>query len=293
MSKFDLYETITQQIIEMLEKGVVPWRSPIMGRGTAGHPTSMSTGKKYRGVNVFLLAFTAFAKGYQSAHWVTFKEALARGGNVKKGEKSSMIVYFKKLEAEDKVTGEKKEIPLLRYFSVFNVEQCDGIEAPDKITFTPSVHTPIEAAEAIIQGYKNPPAIQHGGSKAFYVPSEDRIQMPEPTRFTTPEEYYATRFHEMAHSSGHSTRLDRKLDTEPKAFGTPDYSAEELVAEMASCYLTARCGISPPLIENQAAYIAGWTKILKGDSRAIISAASKAQKAADWILDEASEASAQ
>ena len=130
MSKFDLYETITQQILEMLEGGTVSWRSPIMGRGTAEHPKSMTTGKPYRGVNIFLLAFTAYAKGYQSAHWLTFKKAISRGGNVRKGEKASMIVFFKQYDATDKATGDPKKIPVLRYFNVFNTEQVDGVAIP-------------------------------------------------------------------------------------------------------------------------------------------------------------------
>lgn len=286
MAKFDIYETVTTQIITMLEAGTAPWRSPIMGRGTAGHPKSMSTGKKYSGINIFLLAFTAYAKGYQSAHWITFHEAKERGGNVKKGEKSQMIVYFKKLDIEDKTTGDKKQVPLLRYYNVFNVEQTEGIEIPDKVVFTPSEFNPDEACEAIVRGYADGPKIIHEGASAYWRPSSDEVHIPEPTRFNATPEYYSTLLHELSHSTGHSTRLDRKLDTEPKPFGSADYGREELVAEMAAAFLCGHAGIQPRVIDNQAAYLAGWLKQLREDKKLVISAASTAQKAADWILGE-------
>lgn len=286
MAKFDLYECVTKQITDMLDAGTVPWRSPIMGRGTAGHPVSMSTGKKYRGVNVFLLAFTAYAKGYQSAHWLTFHEAKERGGSVKKGEKASMVVFFKKLDVEDKQTQEKKTVPLLRYFNVFNAEQVEGIEAPDAPKWEPIAFEPIEAAELMVAKYDARPEIINEGHQAFYRPSEDKIHIPVPERFTSGEEYYGTLFHELAHSTGHSTRLDRKLDTDPKPFGCADYGREELIAEMAAAYCCAEVGITPRTIENQAAYVQGWLKTIKADKKLLITAASAAQKAADWIKGE-------
>ncbi len=154
MSSFDLYQTVTDQIVAMLESGVIPWRSPILGRSKAGHPKNLNTGKQYRGVNVFLLAFTAFAKGYGSSYWLTFNQAKERGGNVRKGEKSSMVVFWKQYETTDKQTGEPVKVPVLRYYNVFNAEQVGGIEIPDAVKFEPIDFKPIEAAEQIAAGYR-------------------------------------------------------------------------------------------------------------------------------------------
>jgi antirestriction protein ArdC len=290
MSTFDLYQTITDQIIAMLETGVVPWRSPILGRNSAGYPKNLQSGKQYRGVNVFMLAFTAYAKGYGSSYWLTFNQAKERGGNVKKGEKSSMVVFWKQYETTDRQTGDPAKIPVLRYYNVFNAEQVDGIEIPDAVKFTPIEFNPIEAAEQIARGYAGGPVVDHdGGQQAFYRPSTDSVHMPQQTRFASVEEYYSTLFHELSHSTGHSSRLDRKLDTEPKPFGSADYGKEELVAEMSAAFLSSLAGIHPAVIDNQAAYLAGWCKKLKEDKKLVISAAGQAQRAADWIRGERGE----
>lgn len=281
--QFDIYQNVTDQIIAMLEKGVVPWRSPILGRQSAGMPKNLESGKEYRGVNVFLLAFTAWANGYESSYWLTFNQAKQKKGSVKKGEKSSFVIFWKQYETTDKETGEPTKVPVLRYYRVFNVAQCDGIAAPDAATFTPTDFQPIDAAEAIVKAYADAPTIEHGGTRAFYRPSTDSVRLPEQTRFATCEEYYSTLFHELAHSTGHSKRLDRKLDTEPQPFGSPDYGKEELVAEMAAAFLSAHVGIQPVTIENQAAYLQGWLKQLRGDKKLVIAAAGAAQKASDWI----------
>jgi antirestriction protein ArdC len=284
-TKFDLYEEITKQITGMLEAGVVPWRSPILGRGTAGHPRNLESGKPYRGINVFLLAFTAHAKGYGSSYWMTFNQAKAAGGCVKKGEKSAMVVFWKQYETKDRTTGEDTTVPVLRYYNVFNAEQTD-VKVPDSPVWEPTQHTPIEAAEQLAAGYAGGPQVIHEGSQAYWRPRTDTVRLPEPTRFTGAEEYYSTLFHELAHSTGHSTRLDRKLDTDPKPFGSADYGKEELVAEMAAAFLCGHAGIAPRVIENQAAYLQGWLKTIKGDKKLVISAAGQAQKAADWVRGE-------
>jgi antirestriction protein ArdC len=290
MSSFDLYQTVTDQIVAMLEGGVVPWRSPILGRSKAGHPKNLNTGKPYRGVNVFLLAFTAFAKGYGSSYWLTFNQAKERGGNVRKGEKSSLVVFWKQYETKDKQTGDPIKVPVLRYYNVFNAEQIDGIEIPDAVKFEPLDFHPIEEAEKIAAGYLGGPTVTHdGGHQAFYRPATDTIHLPEKTRFASVTEYYSTLYHEQSHSTGHSTRLDRKLDTDPKPFGTPDYGKEELVAEMSAAFLCSYAGIHPTVIANQAAYLAGWLKQLKSDAKLVISAAGQAQRSADWIRGERGE----
>jgi antirestriction protein ArdC len=169
---------------------------------------------------------------------------------------------------------------------VFNAEQCEGIKVPDAVTFQPLDFQPIEAAQAIAANYDGGPVIAHGGTQAYYRPSTDAIQMPEQIRFTSAEEYYSTLFHEMAHSTGHSTRLHRGLDDEMRPFGSPDYGKEELIAEMAAAFLCGHVGIAPTVMVNQAAYIQGWLKQIKEDKKLIISAAAAGQKAADWIRGE-------
>lgn len=285
--QFDLYAEITKQVMDMLEKGVVPWRSSILGIGSAGHPRNLTSGKGYRGINVFLLAFTAYARGYESSYWLTFKQALERGGNVRKGEKSTMVVFWKQYETEDRQTHEPKRVPVLRYYNVFNAAaQCEGIEVPDAPKFEPINFKPIDAAEAIAKGYEGGPALEHGGAQAYYRASEDKVRIPEPTRFRCAEEYYSVLFHEYAHSTGHSKRLDRQLDTDPKPFGSADYGKEELVAEMAAAFLCGQAGITPTVIENQAAYVQGWLRTIKADKKLVITAGGQAQRAADWIRND-------
>ncbi len=189
----DLYQQVTDRIIEMLEQGVAPWRSPIMGTGTAGHPKNLISGRGYRGINVLLLAFAARSQGYGSACWLTFKQAQARGGSVRKGEKSSLVVFWKQYETEDRDTGKPKLVPVLRHYRVFNAEQCDGIDAPDAAPFEPIDFEPLSECERIAHGYPNGPQVQHAGSRAYYRPSDDLVRLPEPQRFTSPEEYYSTR----------------------------------------------------------------------------------------------------
>jgi antirestriction protein ArdC len=282
----DIYTHVTEKIVAMLEAGVVPWRSPILGSGPAGQPRNLHSGKTYRGVNVFLLAFTAFAHGYDSAYWLTYNQARERGGNVRKGEKSSMVVFWKTYQVADAKTKEAKTVPVLRYYHVFNARQCEGIDIPDGATFTPLDFQPIAEAEKIANSYAGGPPVEHSGTRAYYAPLTDRVTMPEKQRFVSHEEYYSTLFHELAHSTGHSSRLDRELDTQLKPFGTPDYAKEELVAEMAAAFLSARAGISPATLDNSAAYLKNWIQKLKGDHRLVVQAAGAAQKASDWILGE-------
>lgn len=282
--RIDLYETITQKVIEMLEAGVVPWRSGVLGLKAAGYPKNLCTGKPYRGVNVFLLAFMAYAKGYESAYWLTFQQANQRGGRVKRGEKSSLVVFWKPLETTDRQTGEVKKISVLRYYNVFNANQCEGVEVPDAPNYTPSEFAPIEAAETIVKEYSDGPKVVLGGAKAFYTPETDTVKLPEPTRFESTEQFYATMFHELSHSTGHSKRLDRGLDTKLAAFGSADYGREELVAEMSAAFLCGAARIDPAVIKNQAAYVSGWLGAIKKDKRLIIVAGGQAQRSADWVL---------
>jgi antirestriction protein ArdC len=280
---FDIYAEVTGNIVAMLERGVVPWRSPILGQAKAGWPKNMESDKPYRGVNTFLLAVTAWVQGYSSSCWLTFNQAKARGGNVKKGQKSSMVVFWKQYPTTDRKTGEPVTVPVLRYYNVFNVEQCEGIEIPDAVKFEPTPFTKNEACEKIVSGYEDRPEIEHAGCRAYYTPKLDAVTIPAPSRFTSGDEYYGTLFHELVHSTGHSKRLDRGIDSQVRSFDSAEYAREELVAEMGAAFLCGHAGITPATVENSAAYIGGWIKTLKGDPRLAVVAAGAAQRAADWI----------
>ncbi|HLO39986.1 MAG TPA: zincin-like metallopeptidase domain-containing protein [Phycisphaerales bacterium] len=283
----DLYQSITDRILSLLEQGIVPWRSPILGHGPAGRPRNFITGRDYRGINVFLLAMTRHMEGYASSRWLTFRQANEIGGSVRKGERSTLVVFWKSYQTTDRVSGEEKTVPVLRYFRLFNADQCEGLPAEEVATPIEAVRSPIESAAAIVGGYRNPPTLEHAGVRAFYRPSDDLVRVPPIERFVGMEEYYATLLHEMAHSTAHSKRLARGIDTNPQSFGSSGYAKEELVAEMGAAFLCAEAGISPSVIENQAAYIGGWMQRLRDDKRLVVTAAAAGQKAADWILGRA------
>jgi antirestriction protein ArdC len=182
----DLHEEVTQTIIDALERGVVPWRSPILGRGKAGHPTNLESDRPYAGVNVFLLALAGWSAGYGSRYWLTFKQALARGGSVRKGERSTLVVFWKLYETKDRETGESATVPVLKHYHVFNAEQCDGITTPDTADLISTEFHPIDAAQAIANGYVGGPSVTHAGSRAFYRPSTDAVVLPEAQRGSPP-----------------------------------------------------------------------------------------------------------
>lgn len=195
-----------------------------------------------------------------------------------------MVVFWKPTEVTDSETGEVKQIYILRYYHVFNAAQCADVPVPDAAKEPEKQFTPSQAAEAIVAGYNGGPKIKHVGGKAFYRPKDDVVHIPKPGRFVNFEGYCSTLFHELAHSTGHSSRLNRGLDTDLNPFGSPEYGKEELVAEMAAAFLCGHADIAPIVIENQAAYISGWLGVLKKDSRLLLSASGAAQHAGDLIL---------
>lgn len=277
----NVYERVTARIMEILETGTIPWKKPWISSEGA---KNLITKKPYRGINQFLLN----SSPYGSPYWLTFKQALQKGGKVRKGERSTPIVFWKWLEQKDvpeedynSATG---KVPLLRYYNVFNLEQIDGIEAPvEEQSINP--FSPIEQAEMVIRDMPQRPKIMYGGDRACYSPSLDYIQLPPKEAFTSPEEFYSTAFHELTHASGHSSRLGRKGILEPSYFGSHEYSQEELVAEFGASMLCGFAGIEQQTVENSAAYIHGWLKVLKGDKKLAIVAAGQAQRAADFILN--------
>jgi antirestriction protein ArdC len=275
--RVDTYQLVTDRIIEQLERGVAPWRKPWSG-GLA--PQNLASGHEYRGINVFVLGCCT---PYGSPFWVTFKQAKALGGSVKKGEKGWPIVFWSWKE-RDRADGTKERYGILRRFTVFNAQaQCEGIEVPEICEQDPS-WDPIEAAEEIVSGYKNGPVVEVGGFGAVYSPINDRVTMPREECFESAEEYYCTLFHELGHSSGHRDRLAREGVTNLCSFGSHEYGKEELVAEMTAAYLCGEAGIVQTTMENSAAYIGGWLAKLRNDKRLVVQAAAQAQKAADWIL---------
>lgn len=277
MTKNDAYNVVTDRIIEALEKGIVPWHRPWKSVNGGG-PISLATGKPYRGMNVFILETTAALNGYTSPYWTTFKQAKERGGAVRKGEKGTPVVLWKPIKASEEQRSEgKKDFMLMRYFTVFNVEQCDGIEVPE-LEPLPE-HDPIESCETIAAGY-TAVEVKHGGDRAYYSPVLDYVGMPIIGAFDTPEHYYGTLFHELAHSTGHESRLNRKFGG---SFGSEDYGQEELVAEMAAAFLCGDAGIEVN-VEHHAGYLASWLKVLNDDRKMIVQAAGQAQRAADLVL---------
>lgn len=285
--RFDAYQAVTDTIIAALEKGVVPWRQPWTQAGNL--PLSLSSKKPYRGVNVLLLALVGAS--YPSPYWGTYNKIAELGGQVRKGEKSTMVTFWRQILIKD--TDEngkpvKKRIPMLRVYRVFNVEQADwpeGSKKPDPPVKPELVeHDPIAAAEAIVAGYPNPPVITRMLSdRAFYMPSTDVITVPELSQYQDAGEFYSTLFHEIGHSTGHKSRLARPDLASFSHFGDEKYSKEELVAELTSAFLSAHTGIEATL-DNSAAYIEHWLGVLRGDHKLVVQAAAQAQKAADHVL---------
>jgi antirestriction protein ArdC len=273
----NVYEIVTSKIIEQLESGVAPWQKP----WKSDPPMNLISQKEYRGLNVFLLG----SQGYGSRYWLSFNQASKLGGHVKQGAKSSLVVYWSIGEEKTirKADGtEKKSKPiLLRYYSVFNLEQTEGIA--EKLGLSSSARVAdIEDCERIVSQMPNAPAREQS-HKAWYRPSNDTVGMPAKTAFNSPEAYYATLFHELTHSTGHASRIGREGIENLNEFGSESYSKEELVAELGASMLCGITGISPAVIQNSAAYLKCWIERLKGDSKLIVSAASAAQKAADYI----------
>lgn len=279
MAKIDVYELVTDRVIASLEKGVIPWKKPWTGSDAV--PCNLVSKRPYHGINFILLSMSP----YSSRYWATFNQIQKLGGKVKKGEKSSMVVYwnfFKTEETQKDGTTKEKTIPFLKYFSVFNLEQTEGIEAPEERALILTENERINLCENVVNSFTDKPEIiESKSNRAFYVPSEDKVSIPLIKQFKDSESYYGTLFHELTHSTGHETRCNRGLDT---SFGSDSYAKEELVAELGASFLCAMTGISPKVEDNSIAYIQNWVARFKEDKKMIVSAAGKAQKAVDWIM---------
>jgi len=270
------YQVITDRILALLEQGMVPWQQP--WDSATGVPRNLFSQRPYRGINVWLLT----AMGYASPFWATFHQVKTTGGTVRKGERGVPVVFWKVYDREDPDTGDHDTRFVLRYYTVFNAAQLDGVPVPE-IPVTPHGFSPIERCAKLVGNMPHQPAIFHGHQQAFYRPAADTLHMPMLQCFQSPEAYYATLLHELTHSTGHQSRLNRTTLTDLCVFGSPAYSKEELVAEMGAAYLCGVCGIENATIDNSAAYIQSWMQVLRHDQTMLVHAAAQAQKAADYI----------
>jgi antirestriction protein ArdC len=276
--KRDVYQIITDRIIQLLESGTVPWHQP--WKSATQWPQNLVSRKHYRGINTFLLS----AARYASPYWLTMRQVNLLGGKVKKGEKAFPVVFWK-IFREEGENDEIKRVPFLRYYSVFNVAQCEGINTPTiEVAGNPNFE-PIARCEQVVSEMPKRPVINHAHDRACYHPSLDTVTMPEAKLFKSGEHYYSTLFHELVHATGHVSRLNRKEVAEPDKFGTDPYSREELVAEMGAAFMCGHCDIENHTVEYSASYIQHWLERLKGDRKLVVLAAAQAQKACDFILD--------
>ncbi len=285
-TKQDVYTKVTCKIIADLERGNLTWLQPWQAGHAAGHISRplRAEGTPYRGVNVLMLWASAMEHGFNCPLWLTYKQAAELGGQVRKAERGSLVVYANTItKAGTDGNGQDVEttIPFMKGYTVFNAEQVDGLPGHFYATSVP-VNKDIDRMEFAERFFAATGAtIRHGGSQAFYVPSSDVVQMPDFLTFRDGESYYATRAHEMTHWTRHENRLNRDLGR--KRFADAGYAMEELVAEIGAAFLCADLGITPETREDHAAYIASWLKVLKDDKRAIFTAASHAQKAIDHL----------
>lgn len=295
---FDVYQMVTDKILKQIEEtGVLPWTKPWKAASLNGHgafPMNGKTRRRYDGVNFFLLQ----CSGYSSPYWFTFKQIEELKGSIIKGEKATQIVFWKinLYDEKDEVTGEmkSKKVPLLRYYNVFNLEQCEGINIDAAAPVTPSepaqINTPLELGQMVIDQYgRLQPALSiqvRESNEAYYQPGRDLVNMPEINQFESSEAFYSVFFHELAHSTGHTTRLNRKEIAEGSVFGSGGYGQEELTAELTAAFICAEVGISNETTETRsAAYIKNWMNTIKADKKLFIMAAGRANKAAHLILN--------
>ncbi len=288
----NVYQMVTDRIVEQLDKGIIPWQKPWSGACLAdGGAINYVSRKPYSFLNQLLLG--------KEGEWLTFKQIKDAGGNIKKGSKAGMVVFFKQVKMNKTVKnedGSEKEeqrlVPILRYFNVFHIDDTEGVESKiKKEEETGTLIFPIDTAEEVITGYLGrEKALKFHNDKltdrAFYSPSLDMVSVPMLSQYEIPEEYYSTTFHELVHSTKAKSRCDRDSEQHGiAAFGNEDYSREELVAEIGSAMLCNKIGIEcEKAFKNSVAYIQGWLKALKNDNRAIVWASSRAEIAAKFIL---------
>ncbi|MFC3070484.1 ArdC family protein [Phenylobacterium soli] len=282
----DLYARVTDAILADLRRGVRPWTKPWSAEHLAGRITRplRATGQPYSGINVVLLWAEAVARGFSAPIWMTFRQALALGAHVRKGEHGATVVYanrFTRTETDDKGQDVEREIPFLKAYTVFNVEQIDGLPGHFHATAGPQLEPQARIAHAEAFFAALGAEIRHGGTSAYYALHPDHVQMPPFESFRDPQSYYATLAHECTHWTRHPSRLDR--DFGRRAWGDEGYAREELVAELGAAFLCADLGLALTPREDHAAYIESWLKVLQNDKRCIFSAAAHAQRACEFL----------
>jgi antirestriction protein ArdC len=286
-SRASLYDEITDKIIAELEAGRVPWVQPwgtAAARAPLAMPKNASTGRQYSGVNVLILWGAVIEHGFSGQSWLTFRQALSMGGHVRKGERGTTVVYADRFIPDDEKkraaeSGEEAQaIPFLKRFTAFNTDQCDNL--PSEIA-TVAPPPPPDMIEPRVDALIKATGIDFriGGNRAFYIPSEDYVQVPPPAAYFEPINWHRTALHEIGHASGHRSRLNRDLSG---AYGSKKYAFEELIAELCAAFSCASLGIVPTV--RHADYIGSWLDALREDNRAIVRAASQASKAAEWLL---------
>lgn len=289
----DLYQQVTNKIIESLENGVIPWIKP-WGSANLPLPCNGESGRLYSGINIILLWLSAINQQFTQRKWVTFQGANHLGGRVRAGEKSTLIIFYKQNAVEEKDSNgavvydengkvKMKTSVIVRGHHVFNIEQCEGLEAHYE-TFETSAQESHQCRPELDRLPLNigVPVYQRAQDKACYLPSKDCILMPELKQFNSENDYYATLLHECGHATGHTSRLKREGVTKGVKFGSPIYAFEELIAELTSAFMCAQVGINN--IAQNAAYIDSWIKTLKSDKKAIFKASTKAREATDYLL---------
>lgn len=278
--KTDIYQTVTDNIIEMLEAGVKPWVCPWNRNGmVSGIPSNLTTDTSYSGINIMLLWCSAAKQGFNDSRWLTYKQAQALGAQVRKGERGTMAIFYRMLEKETE-DGGTEQIPMLKTFTVFNVEQIDGLTLTDEDSTAGPVSgfDPLPHVEAFFQ--RTGANITERGQQAFFRPATDEIWLPERHLFADAANFYATGLHEIVHWSGGKSRLNREMKGR---FGSEEYAFEELVAELGSAFMMADFGVSGDV--QHESYIASWLKSLKNDKRYIFKAASAASKAHKYLTE--------
>ncbi|MCK6632565.1 MAG: ssDNA-binding domain-containing protein [Fimbriimonadaceae bacterium] len=268
------YKRITESIVKAIEAAgteSLPWRKS----WHVPAPCNAQTGRRYKGLNRVVLESI---QDYKENRWLTFRQAQTLGGNVRKGERSTAVVLFKETPKDD----ESERRLLCRTFNVFNIEQIDGLDQPSLLQVaTPELH-PLEAAQAVLDGFATCPPIRFGGSSACYIPSQDLIRLPRPEHFASPADFFSVAYHEASHATGHSSRLDRFTIRNPQPKGSTQYALEELIAELSSAFLCSEAGI---YTESQhVAYLQSWLKCFRDDASFLVRASTAAQRAADYIL---------
>jgi antirestriction protein ArdC len=285
-ARADLYARVTDEIVAQLEAGTRPWMQPWHGTHAAGNVSRplRFNAVPYRGINVILLWLAAVRQRFTCPLWMTYRQAAELGGQVRRGEKGSLVVYassFTRREAGENGEELEYDVPFLKSYSVFNAEQIDGLPARYYAQAEPTVQ-PLERIERAERFFAAAGAdIRHGGQAAYYSPAADFVQMPAFNSFHCAESYYATLAHEVTHWTRHPSRLARQFGRQ--RWGDEGYSMEELVAEMGAAFLSADLGLTPEVRQDHAAYIASWLKVLKHDKRAVFAAAAHAQRAADYL----------